>query len=332
MATIPLTKAHQFWPLTGFLRSTGVSVGTYIERFHLPPKMLDAPEIFIDESRFWVLASAVARREGMLDWGFQAGRSIDMASLGDFGRVLMRQPTLKASLDTFIESIRAESLFSDFELMQQNDQFWFVMHQRFNGEREVSSGLSIIELYNLQFLLKLVRSAVGKDWLPAAVHLQSGALPADFDPSRISTGTIRFSSTVTGFAIPAKLLSTPMQSTQSNSNTGQHECGETVDFPTTLKLLLEGYLDESLTIHQCADLVGTSSRTLQRRLAEHSTSFNEVLDQIRFDVAKQLLLDETIPISDVCYEVGYNDPGNFTRAFRRWAGVSPREHRQLHVG
>jgi len=307
-----------------------VPVGAYIERFHLPAKMLEAPELFVDESRFWDLSSAVAQREGMLNWGFQAGRSIDLESLGDFGKVLMMQPTLKASLDTFIETIRAESLFCDFGLMLQNDRFWFAMHQRFSGERLVSSGLSIIELYNLQFLLGLVRGAVGKDWLPAAVHLQCAALPDGFDASQITTGTIRFSSTMTGFAIPAKLLSAPMESYRSRSDNDQTDPGETIDFPTTLKFLLEGYLDERLTINQCADLVGTSGRTLQRRLAEHGTSFNEVLDQTRFDVARQLLLDETIPISDVCYDVGYNDPGNFTRAFRRWTGVSPRQHRQLH--
>jgi AraC-like DNA-binding protein len=50
-------------------------------------------------------------------------------------------------------------------------------------------------------------------------------------------------------------------------------------------LLLTGYIDEGLTIGDCADLVGMSERTLQRLLADHETSFNEILDQTRFDIA-----------------------------------------------
>lgn len=101
------------------------------------------------------------------------------------------------------------------------------------------------------------------------------------------------------------------------------------DFATSLRLLLTGYLDEGLTMTDCADLVGMSDRTLQRRLAQHETTFNELLDQARFDSAKQLLQDKSISLSDIGYELGYANPANFTRAFRRWAGVSPRQHRQL---
>jgi AraC-like DNA-binding protein len=38
---------------------------------------------------------------------------------------------------------------------------------------------------------------------------------------------------------------------------------------------------------------------------------------------------KSISLSDIGYELGYANPANFTRAFRRWAGVSPRQHRQL---
>ena len=102
-----------------------------------------------------------------------------------------------------------------------------------------------------------------------------------------------------------------------------------VDFETSLRMLLTGYLDEGLTIDECAEIASTSRRTLQRKLAEHGTTFKRLLEQARFDFAKQLLQDESISVLDTCYELGYTDPGNFTRAFRRWAGVSPRQYRQL---
>ena len=101
------------------------------------------------------------------------------------------------------------------------------------------------------------------------------------------------------------------------------------DFPTTLRLLVAGYLDEGLTIADCADLVGISGRTLQRRLAQHGTTYNELLNQARFDAAKQLLQDKSISVSNIGFELGYTNSANFTRAFRRWTGLSPRQYRQL---
>ena len=98
MKLIVLTKAHQFWPLTNYLSGFGVPIGQYIERVRLPGKMLETPELFIDESRFWRLAGNIALREGFPDWGFRAGQRLDLSELGEFGTTLLIQPSLKVAL------------------------------------------------------------------------------------------------------------------------------------------------------------------------------------------------------------------------------------------
>ncbi len=137
---------------------------------------------------------------------------------------------------------------------------------------------------------------------------------------------------MSAIAIPRALMVTPMSNYQQLPDTADAiECTgrAEIDFATSLRLLLTGYVDEGLTIGECADLVGMSDRTLQRRLFEYGTTFNEIHDQTRFDSARRLLLDDSINLSSIAYELGYANPANFTRAFRRWAGVSPRQHRQL---
>jgi AraC-like DNA-binding protein len=328
MNSLILTKAQQFWPLTDFLSGFGVPIGRHIERFHLPGKMLDAPDLYIDEARFWGLSDDLAKREGFLDWGFRAGQQMDLSVLGEFGTTLLQQPSLKIALEIFLDAISSETLHTQFSLKQHGEFFWLMMH----GHRNPPAGRSIIELYDLQFFFTLVQSAIGKSWRPPAVHLQSESLPEGINRREISTGVIRFSSTLTAIAIPEALMTLPMRnycpSTAVEGGT-QHNARDQADFSTSLRLLLTGYLDEGLTVGSCADLVGMSSRTLQRRLAEHETSFNQLLDQTRFDCAKQLLQDKSVSVSDICYELGYENPANFTRAFKRWAGVTPRKHRQL---
>lgn len=328
MSKIQLTQAHQFWPLTDFLGDLGVPVGRYIERFRLPGNMLEAPDLYIDEARFWRLAGELAEREGFLDWGFRAGERLDFSVLGEFGAQLTSQPSLKTSLDTFLATIRAQALHAVFELMPHGEYFWLLQR----GIRNAPGGRSVIELYDLQFMIKLARSAAGDAWLPSAVHLQCDNLPEGLSATEICLGNIRFSSTMTALAIPKVLMASPMGDycalpTPGSVHTGNG--GDPLDFSASLRLLLAGYLNEGVTVGDCADLIGMSNRTLQRRLAEHATSFNDILEQTRFDVAKRRLQDNSISLSDIAYELGYANPANFTRAFRRWAGVSPRQHRQL---
>jgi AraC-like DNA-binding protein len=68
-------------------------------------------------------------------------------------------------------------------------------------------------------------------------------------------------------------------------------------------------------------------RTLVRRLQESGTTYQILLDEMRAQTAKQLLHDTRSPVSRIAASLGYGDPTVFTRAFRRWTGLSPREFR-----
>lgn len=70
-----------------------------------------------------------------------------------------------------------------------------------------------------------------------------------------------------------------------------------------------------------------SARTLQRRLGEEGSSFSRVLDDLRRDLANELLSDRKLAVSEVAFLLGYSEPSAFQRAFRRWYDVSPRRFR-----
>ena len=81
-------------------------------------------------------------------------------------------------------------------------------------------------------------------------------------------------------------------------------------------------------IHErVAAALAMSPRTLQRRLREEGTSYADLLDRFRHRMAVALLEDREIAIYEVAYLLGYAEPSTFYRAFRRWTGSSPREHR-----
>ena len=76
-----------------------------------------------------------------------------------------------------------------------------------------------------------------------------------------------------------------------------------------------------------AQALHLSQRTLQRRLQEEGTSYQQLLDDTRRDMAEQYLQQPGLTLLEVAYLLGFADPSNFFRAFRRWFGCTPNEYR-----
>ena len=80
-----------------------------------------------------------------------------------------------------------------------------------------------------------------------------------------------------------------------------------------------------------ARIAGISVRTLQRRLARHGTTFTDVLLWHRRREAHRLLESMDLPLSEIATSLGYSELSSFSRAFRRWSGVSPSAFRERNV-
>ena len=85
--------------------------------------------------------------------------------------------------------------------------------------------------------------------------------------------------------------------------------------------------DVGPSLTRVAGTVGVRPRTLQRRLARVGLTYQQVIDEVRYERARQLLGSPGTSIGEVAIQVGYADPAHFSRAFRRWAGLSPRAYR-----
>jgi AraC-like DNA-binding protein len=56
--------------------------------------------------------------------------------------------------------------------------------------------------------------------------------------------------------------------------------------------------------------------------------FNDLLNQARYGYARQKLRNTQLPVAEIAKSLGYSDPAHFTRAFRRWSGLSPTDFRK----
>ena len=83
------------------------------------------------------------------------------------------------------------------------------------------------------------------------------------------------------------------------------------------------FSDTFPAVHEVAATFGMPERSFRRRLSEENTRFRELLDQVRFDKARQLLQESTLPVEAIALKLGYAESAAFIHAFQRWAGKTP---------
>jgi AraC-like DNA-binding protein len=86
------------------------------------------------------------------------------------------------------------------------------------------------------------------------------------------------------------------------------------------------------TQNSIADALHMSLRTLQRRLSDEGTSYKGLLEETRRELASHYMAESHRSINEITYLLGFSEPSNFSRAFRRWTGKSPSEYRVQSPG
>ena len=94
-----------------------------------------------------------------------------------------------------------------------------------------------------------------------------------------------------------------------------------------IEVIEHSYSDENLSLGEVAREIATSRRQLQRVFGERGTSFRTELQRVRMTRAAELLRDGGAPVSAVARSVGYRQPAQFSKAFRRHHGRPPSELR-----
>lgn len=326
--SVPLMRYAHPLAFAGFLRAIGAPVESGFRRARLP-LLCDDPDAYVPVHCVWSFFDDVVRREGIPALGWQVGR---WANQNSFNRALLRRldasPTLSHALQTFSGIVTTENSHIRLGLHECGDDVLFWVRNAYSSE---TPGYHVAQAYALELMLSVIRHFAGSDWAPAEIGIQARETPREVQELLSST---RFSARQAfGYIrLPRTLLTAPPAKRWSTgSDAGQRledaQVGD-LDFVRSLCLMLETYLEEgNLSAASGAALMGTSSRTLRRRLAERGLSYSGLMDRVRFDRAKRMLSESDTKMIDVARATGYTDPSHFARAFRRFAGVSPSEYR-----
>ena len=98
------------------------------------------------------------------------------------------------------------------------------------------------------------------------------------------------------------------------------------------KIVLDQLANGTPQLATVANSFNITERQLQRKFKALDTSFAEILDQVRLDLALRYLQDTRMTMVDVSLSLGFHDQSNFVKAFKRWQGETPGQYRNRIAG
>jgi AraC-like DNA-binding protein len=333
MRKLPLSRAGQIFPLLDMLRRNGAPIDRALERHKLPRKLLGNPDLRVSTRALATFLEDTGRREGVEDIGWCVVSAFDGQMSGRLKRTVRTSPSLFCMLDAVCTLAHFESSRVSF-WMRPCDEAVLICSR---GSLEpTASGMPEFAKMRLGILIELVRQFAGPNWFPTECGFETdckiGALMAgDLPDTRLWRGK-----EYDWVRVPRFLLARPplLRESQATGTPIPDSAESEPDVVASLLELLRPYVAENVpTVHEAAELSGTSVRTLQRQLTEAGCNYRDVVQRVRFETARELLKEPEGKLVDIACVLGYADQAHFTRAFRRWTGVAPGEYRaQLHSG
>ena len=181
---------------------------------------------------------------------------------------------------------------------------------------------------------RALKEMCGANWKPLRVQF-SHARPEDPRPYRRLFGPhVRFDAEVSGIVFAASWLDHAIAAADPNLRElvmqaiRQTRANSTVSFADEVRgALHQMVLGGTSSAGNVALLFGMHERTLRKRLTAAGTSLQQLVSQTRFELAKQLLENTELPLSEIASALRYADAAVFSRAFRSWSKTSPRQWR-----
>jgi len=192
----------------------------------------------------------------------------------------------------------------------------------------------------LSQMVTLKRQMVGKNINPVAVYFKHGRREGADAYERIFKCKIYFNAERNSVVYPVSVLDEKIvhanpdlfvmfkkyaEDYMGNIN---NEKNWTLKVTKSLFGLIQ---KNAATLEMVAEQLHVGSRTLQRQLKAEGTSFNNVLKNVRSEMAKKHLQNTSISIAEISYLLGFSEPSIFHRSFKKWTGKTPRLFRRESV-
>jgi AraC-like DNA-binding protein len=312
------------------LRSFGLDPATVIAGAGFDRELLKDADALIPYVALDRLIGVCTREAACPHFGLLLGQKGGPASLGPLGLLIQHAPDVGTALRELVLYLHLHDRGAapGLDLYPAGAALSYSIY-----EPRVESGDQIAD-GALAIAFNIMKSLCGPNWVPSEVVLPR-ARPADVTPyQRFFQAPVRFDSEQAALIFPAEWLERVPPRSDADLHrfieAQLHERFDQADLAfgaQVRRILRTQMMNRRVSVEAVARLFNMHRRTLSRRLRLEGTSFDEILDEVRFEIASQLVADTEMPLSQVAAALDYSEASAFTRAFRRWSGSSPRDWR-----
>ena len=293
------------------------------------PVVLEDVDARISPFQFAQLVMRGEQLSGSPALGYEMGWRMNLTSHGDLGQALMASSNLEQALTLAERFLPLRSMALSMSHHVEHGRLQVLFGERFD--------LGPLRRFSFESLLVGLSRAgrlldgnfdlqVDCDWAEPAYHVHW----------RERLPFFRFNQARLCVSLPAHALSFPLLMADSvAARTAILRCEREMSVFDTqhstaerVRLLLQGRRGDYPDLETAAQRLLLSARTLKRRLQEEGESYQALLDAVRMQEAKRLLLSTGLRLEEIAALVGYANPANFSRAFRKWSGQPPSVYRQ----
>ncbi|AZE97425.1 Transcriptional regulator, AraC family [Pseudomonas orientalis] len=275
-----------------------------------------------------VCANAVALRQ---DIGLELGRRMHVSSYGMLGYALLTSATFGDALRlALLYPALLGTLFS-LSLEDDGERIWFTA----SDYREDPA----LTAFNVEFCLVSL-DVICNDVLGQRLPLLGARFAYSAPQYRARYAehfgcSLQFNAGSHAFAFDRRWLDRPLPLADAITHCAMVERCRKQNAEFTgrqswlgrVRQLLAAQLDAAPGLNGLAGQMHCSARTLRRHLHDLGCSYQELLDELRFERAKQLLRDDKLPIYRIAELLGFSETASFRHAFVRWSGVAPSQFR-----
>jgi AraC-like DNA-binding protein len=310
------------------LRDLGTEPANVLHAAGIDAAVLRSPDNSISFVELSKLLQTCVAATGCNYFGLLVGQRATTDHLGLVGRLMRNAPTLgDAILDLCTHQQRYVRGAVSYLVIQNQTAFpgYAIYHPEVSNIGQISDGALAVGFQLISELAGVRPSEV----------LFAHPTPANIGPyTRLFGVPPRFNAEQHALAFPKDLLALPVHGADPTLRRILEKSVAkywAVRQPTAaeriVRVLRPRVVFGNVSLEDVAEQLSMHPRTLNRKLQAEGTSFRLLLNEARFQVARQLLAGTRIEVTDIALALGYNESSNFSHAFRRWAGTTPSEWR-----
>ncbi len=316
------------------LRSLGADPEEILSEIGYEPAIFQDPEYRISYAIRNRILNHCATRANCPHLGLLVGQHNGLHTFGFVGLLMKYAPDVGTALRNFIRHRALHVQGATVALFVEGNVATLTWHVDDTG----MEGLDHVGDGALATLFNIMHELCGSDWRPSEICF-AHRLPLDGGPyRRFFRVPLHFDAETYSLSFSAALLKRPLAGMDDEMRRllereiGSLEDRYSDDFPGQVRSLLRTALTSGQhKADNIAALLGMHTRTLNRRLNSFGVGFQELLDEARFEAARQMLQYSANEVGQISETLGYAAPGVFTRAFKRWSGTTPAQWRLDHA-